>query len=331
MKRIWSELLPIETLENGGTRAMLRARGLGLIAAITPDVARDAARLVRLYRDDGCAIALWPMLDDAHGRWPNVRNARRFEHYVLGLLEGLEREDALPDEIALDLEPPIGAVRRVLAGELAAFSHLLSMRDGRAASDRYARLVRDLEARGVRCFAAAVPFVLASRPHASLALQDVFGTPVDAAGVSRVSAMLYTSLFEGYSMGRLDRADALSLLGAYAKLAAQRYGERASVSVGVIGGGIVGNERSYRSPRELEEDVGVALDAGIADVCAFDLGGAFERGKPEAWLDAIVQAEPRPCPLLTRRASLVLTAIDAAAGPIALARRAREIALARSR
>ncbi|MCA9625043.1 MAG: hypothetical protein KC731_38725, partial [Myxococcales bacterium] len=173
---------------------------------------------------------------------------------------------------------------------------------------------------GLGSLAATVPFVLADRGRQGF--QSLLRTPVHGLPFTRVSPMLYTSMVEGYSRGALARADVLALLGWAARHHRERLGGRASVSLGVVGHGILGDEPRYRGPRELAADVAIALHAGIDHLALFSLGGILDRPPVEAWLDAFCQPIPpqtTPRPSATLRAALATAATLAASRALALA------------
>lgn len=266
----------------------LAERGVELLVAVRPWTTGSAVRVVEAARAAGLRIGLWPMLADADGRWASAHNAAPFAAFVRELLEVLARDGALPDELVLDLEPPIDAMRRLV--ERGRPSPAPDALRGADAQETFRNLVIDLAAGGVQATAAAIPLILADdERHAGRAgWQRLLGTPVDGVGFSRVEVMLYTSLLEGYSRGLLDRRAACQLLRDLAHRARARYGERASVALGAVWVGALGHEPVYRTVGELADDVAIARAAGIDELSLFDLGGVLRRGPFERWLDAFV-------------------------------------------
>ena len=304
-RRLWSEMVPYDRIAEASLLADLAARRIDLLVAVTPPSAHGAARLVDSCRAAGVGIGLWPMLDDRHGRWPSAANASRFASFCRELLSSLRAAAALPDEIAIDLEPPIDRVRAMLAGSPRAWLHLPS----RAGTRALGELVHELRQEPMRVSAAVTPLTVLPSKLASRGWQQVLGTPVDGVAFDTINAMAYTSLFEGYSRGVLRRADALAMLRVIASTCAQRWGSRAVISLGVVGLGALGDERAYRAPRELAEDVALAGAAGIQELVLFALDGILARPPREAWLDAL-GAIPGQIPPVTPtgRARAALTA-----------------------
>ncbi len=310
-RRIWSELVPYDELCSKKVLELLRDRGIGMLVAVTPDIADGAPKVVRACRAYGVSVGLWPMLHQAQGRWPSSFNAKAFVAFVDELLAELTAEE-LPDELAIDLEPPIADLRGLMRLQHGA-AYRLAMRQRPADSiECYRDLLLRLRGRSISTLAAAFPLVLADDQEGR-GWQHLLGTPVDAIGVDCVSTMAYSSLLEGYSAGLLRRQDALALVGACAVATRRRYGTRACVSLGATGSGALGDEPTYRSERELAEDVAATRAAGIDDIVLFSLGGVLSRPPVERWLDVLVNTAPAPnAPAATLR-SATLTGLMFAA------------------
>ncbi|WP_437909476.1 hypothetical protein WME95_17280 [Sorangium sp. So ce327] len=323
-RRIWSELLPLEVVRAPGTLALLRRYALELSIAVRPETAAGLPDLVAACADAGVSVAVWPMIADEDGRWASAGNAAAFGAFVARLLDALDARRLAATEVVFDLEPPIEAVRRALAGGRGALDLLGGGPRGARGSPRwdeaqraYTELAGAVHARGVATSAAIVPLVLADgRDGPERGWERLLGTPVSAPSWGRVGAMLYTSLFEGYSRGALGREDALALLAWGCRAAARRFGPRAGASLGAVGKGALGDEPVYRSVAELREDVAAAEAAGVSDLSLFDLGGVLARPPAEAWLEAFVAPPEARSPRDTLRARGVIAAA-ALVGPAA--------------
>jgi len=290
---VWAEDLPASVLSDVSVLGMLQRRGLGLVTSVRPQALESSASLIALLRgchDRGISISLWPMLDDEDGRWLSAHNTAKFLAMSDGLVDLVVREGPLPTGMVFDLEPPITVVRELVTGRL---GHLTKPITAQTESLR-AALGRVRQA-GILPWATVVPTVLFDTP-ARPGWQKLLGTPVDGLPFASVSPMIYTSLLQGYSRGLLRREDARAWLYASARRCVQRFGPRASVSLGAVGLGALGDEQTYASPTELAEDVDTALSAGIDDLAVFDLRGILDRGPPERWLDAICRPRPPTTP-----------------------------------
>jgi hypothetical protein len=284
--------LPLAELRGSPVLGELARRDVQLLAAVQPWQLEDAVALVGRARELGLSVGLWPLLEDARGRWLHPGNAPVFERWVERLLDGVAAAGLSLDALALDLEPPIAEVRRVTEGRLGAARAWLR-RELDASPHR--RLAERAHERGVEVVAAVIPAVLADG-RAGEGWQRALGTPLDDVGYDVVTSMAYTSLFEGYSYGAVRREDACALLDRFSRAARTRFGARAGVSLGAVGVGALGDENTYRDAAELARDVAVARAAGVDDLALFDLAGVVARPPVEAWLDALVETEPAPDP-----------------------------------
>ena len=284
---VWAEMAPAEALSDAATWRLLARFGLEAAIAVRPRSAEEAAGWARRARESGVRAALWPMIEDGDGRWLSAVNARPFAAFVREV-----RARAPEAGVVLDLEPPLPIVRGALDGKRGAARELFGLaretearRAGRRAIEE---LCRELCGDGARVTLGVVPFVLADRGDRGWG--RVFGAPWGLAA-DHVNVMLYTTLLEGYSRGVLRREDARALLADGCRAAAARFGARASVSVGAVGAGALGDEPVYSEPAALADDAAIATAAGVTDLWLFDLGGVLSRGAPEAWLSAFVRPE----------------------------------------
>ncbi|MCU0685301.1 MAG: hypothetical protein MUF34_24185 [Polyangiaceae bacterium] len=308
-RRIYSEDLPLAEATRPEVLRPLAARGIELVLAVRPPTAGAALAALAEAAAAGVRVAVWPMLDDAEGRWANAWNASAYAAFASALLARFDAADAPYAELLVDLEPPVDAMRAFSHAPHRAVASLARRPREPDASARLVALVATAAARGVASSAAIAPMIAADGQGG---WQRLLGTPVDVVPWNAIHAMAYTSLVEGY-LPRLGRAGARSLLGATGLALRARYGPRAALSLGVVAPGALGDEAPYRDAAELADDVAIARACGVDDLALFDLRGALARPPLERWLDALVDTAPAASlPPLTRRASLATAAIFAA-------------------
>ncbi len=297
--RVFAETVDHRRLCSREVLGALRSRGLQLVVSATPSEP-DPRAVILAARSAGVSVALWPMLADRAGRWASSANAAAFVEAARRQLDVLEATSALPDELCVDLEPPLSQLRRAIdRGRLS----VPGSRSGAVA--QLTALIDDAAALGIAGWAAVAPVVLADTPS-SPSWQDLLGTPVDALPLRRVCVMLYTSIAVGYGRGVLRRSDAEGLLAAAAAHARARFGARTSVAIGAVGRGALGDEATFRDIDELRTDVALVRTAGVDDLALFDLGGVLARDDWEAWLDAFTDpSPPRYPPPPSRRARML--------------------------
>jgi hypothetical protein len=270
---VWCETLPFEQLP--AAIPLLARYQVDLLLAVRPWQLAEIATVVERVRGAGVFVGLWPMLADEDGRWANARSCGKF----IAFTDALLAQVPAVDELVIDLEPPFAQLARWVRGRPARMqaSHY------RAARDAYAAATRRWHATH-RITTAIMPML--AFEFAGQWMQRVLGTPTSALVVDRHSVMAYTSLFEGWSRGVVDRRRAEQLLVACARFGRRRFGERAAMSLGCVGAGAFGVEPSYRDASELARDVAIARRAGIEELALFDLGGVMRRLPAEAWFEA---------------------------------------------
>lgn len=304
-RRLWSEFVPYPDLKAPALAHDLASRDLGLWLAVLPPDRPHVAEVMETLQAAGVAVGLWPMIDDADGRWLNARNVVRFRAHALAVLDLLDGAGIRPDGVAFDLEPDIAELRRVLRGRP---PRRVRAGDREAMERAVVEMVREVHARGSKALATLPPpFLFDGASEADAGFARFFGLPLRA-GFDEVNVMLYRTLAEGY-LPLLGRDAVRRLLFDLAATFAHRFGARASVSIGIAGRGAIGDEASYRDLDELEDDVALVRAAGIDALVLHDLAGVLARERPSAWLDALVATEaalapPKP----SRRAKLVTTA-----------------------
>jgi hypothetical protein len=154
-------------------------------------------------------------------------------------------------------------------------------------------LAARVRATGAEALAAVVPMCLYDAPGGG-GWQRVMGTPIDDVPWDRATAMLYTSIFEGWSRRTLSRDHARALLVDGCRRVRSRFGARGGVSLGAVSTGALGDEPTYRDPRELADDVALCVSEGVGDITLFDYAGVLRRAPAEAWLDALVAPPEAP-------------------------------------
>jgi hypothetical protein len=276
-RRVWCETLSCDELARSSVAARLARQQIDLLLAVRPWQLAEIAGVVRGLQAAGVFVALWPMLADADGRWASAATHVRFIAFADELLTRVP----FADELVVDLEPPFAVLARWKAG-----------RPAWPASQHPYQRARNALGSAVDRWRATRRVTTAILPCLALELggqwlQRVLGTPISALAVDRHSVMAYTSLFEGWSAGLVDRRRAEALLVGCARLTRRRFGDRAAVSLGTVGPGAFGDEPSYRTADELARDVALVRGAGIEEISVFELGGMVRRPPIEPWFEAL--------------------------------------------
>ena len=269
-RRIWSETLPLAELTAPATLALLARYDVELIAAVRPWDLPGIAALVGACNDAGVAVGLWPMIEDADGRWANAFNAPRFTAFVHQVLDAVPAGARVRD-LAVDLEPPFGVVTTALRSPTAVWPTLDSISHARwvAARRQFRALIGSVHDRGMQCSAAVLPFVLFDPSDGRLRpVQRALAAPVDALPWDHVSVMLYTSMIEGWSRGLIPRPRALDLLARGAVASRRRCG---AASLGTL------RSASGRARRARQQRRAAAVAVAAASGLGLGLGQVRER------------------------------------------------------
>ncbi len=309
-RRIWCETISFSELLRGGALQIPKERGWSLLLAVLPGDLPLLPELLLRADSMSLPVSIWPMLTSDRGRWVHATTLQPFLVFANSVLALCEERGRLPAELVIDLEPPFQAVADVVSdlgasGLGSPWHHVKRLlrvtREGARAFDHareeLRRFVEATHRRGVSVSCTALPLV--PLDDAGCDWQRVLGTPVDGVGFHRVNIMMYSSLVEGWSKGTIDRTRAMRALHEVAHLTRKKFGEAASVSIGLVGTGAFSNEPIYRAPSELREDVAIVRSAGIRDVCLFDLGGVVGRSRSREWLDAFAD-DQAPAPRVER-------------------------------
>ncbi len=256
----------------------LAARRIELLLAVRPWQLVEIADVAERVRSAGVYLGLWPMLGDEHGRWASVRSMVGFITLVDSVIERVPSVD----ELIIDLEPPHDVLAQWKALR-PAFPTAQGYREARDAL--VAAIKRWKYPRPLRVTTAVLPLLpLELRGEW---IQRALGTPATALPVDAHNVMAYSSLYEGWSRGLINRSRAERLLSFTARAARWRFGPTAAISIGCMGPGAFGDEPAYRGVDELARDVDIVKRADIHELALFDLAGVVRRGNVDTWLDAL--------------------------------------------
>ena len=267
----------------------LAARRIDLLLAVRPWQLVEIAGVAERVRSAGVYLGLWPMLGDEHGRWASVRSMVGF----IALVDSVIERVPSVDELIIDLEPPHEVLTqwKALRPAFPTAQGYREARDALAAAItrwKYSRCSPARHDKGV----GPLRFTTAVLPLLPFELrgewiQRALGTPATALPVDAHNVMAYSSLYEGWSRGLINRSRAELLLSITARAARWRFGPTAAISIGCLGPGAFGDEPAYRGIDELARDVDIVKRAGIHELALFDLAGVVRRGNVDTWLDAL--------------------------------------------
>ncbi len=300
--RFWAEVMePPEIVESAFP--LLKEFKAGVAVAVYPvSLTKKNASAFRKLLDAGIELTYWPLMEKEQGYFPGERNVDEYAAMVRHLVEWAEKNEVAPGRIAVDLEPPIQQLSSVLAaqGGVALVRSAVSAARENLDRGRYYRAKAILDElnywvreRGIKTLAAVMPWVALELEGEYELIQDMSDTPAAGIEWDVLSPMLYVTMLAGTPGASLNTRDANWLIYDSCLKLRAKYGERAGVSLGLTGTGILDNEPVFQSPGDLLVGLRAALAAGVRDISIYSLEGIMNRAEPRGWFAAIRDAEPR--------------------------------------
>lgn len=277
----------------------------------------NIADLIRAAGDRGVEIRTWILVPRDEGYYPNEENFDSFFEAVREMIAWAEDENLPLQWITVDMESSIQILTQLseYLSELRllpALELLLAQIDRPAFEQslaNYASLVAYCHDHGFLAHVVTFPTVLDDLEDEDLTFQDALNIPVHPLPYGEwddVDFMVYRTEISGIP----GLPFGPELIYSYASDAVAVFGDRASVSLGIVGPD--GGYDNYNVPEEILPDLRAALTAGVGRVNVFSFTGALGMPGPEAWLDLEVQftATPLPDPI-TRGMRLLFQLADA--------------------
>jgi hypothetical protein len=299
--RFWAEFIsPQEIVEKA--LPLLSEFSAGVSASVPAGSLTDEnARAFRDIKAAGVELTFWPLLEREQGYFPNEANVPVYAEMVHNLVEWAESHDVLPAMVAVDLELPFEQISLLLGAErgsqaktaLGMLRENLDPERYREAKSGLIELNSWIQGRGIKTLVAVLPWVAVELFGTGETVQDMMETPVAGIDWDLISPMMYVSMFEGMTAGRISAFDTNSLVYETGVRLRNKYGKRAAVSLGVTGTGVLGNEPTFETVEELMVGVEASLAAGVRDISIYNLEGVVSRENPRVWLEALRAARPR--------------------------------------
>ena len=299
--RFWAEFMsPPEIVDKA--LPLLKEFNAGASVSVPEGSLSDEnAKAFRDIKAAGVELTFWPLLEREKGYFPNEANVPAYKGMVHDLVEWADDGDVLPDMIAVDLELPLEQISVFLGAQAeAGAKRVLEMSRENLNRQRYCEAKSGLidlnswiRSRGIKTLAAVLPWVAVELFGDGELVQDMMETPVAGIEWDLISPMLYVSMFEGMTGGRISAFDANSLVYETIVRLRNKYGRRVAVSLGVTGTGVLGNEPTFDTVEELMVGVEASLAAGARDISIYNLEGVISRDKPRVWFEALKAARPR--------------------------------------
>jgi len=298
--RFWEEsLAPPDIVKKA--LPLLQEFSAGVAIAMYPvSLTRKNANALKKIKEAGVDYAFWPLMEKEQGYFPGERNASSYGALVRHQVEWAQKNDVLPDTVAIDLEMPIQQMWEVMraTNPLIKLGKVFTSARENLDRERYYRakgkldrLNVELQDAGIRTLTAVLPWIGLEMEGDGELLQDMTETPASGIGWDVVSPMLYVSMLCGMSGRAISVKDANWLVYDNCSRLREKFGGRAGVSLGLTGGGVLQDEPVFGGPAELVVGLEAALAAGVRDVSVYSLEGILARKDPRQWFEAIKSAK----------------------------------------
>lgn len=206
-------------------------------------------------------VRLWLLLSKEEGYWPNASNATRWVSFAEEIIDWVDKNSLRVKWIIADMEPAIIASPLRISDRKNFTSGKMEMK----------KFVDHAHEKGFKVMVTTLQFILDSRNF-----EYYLGLPISGIEWDEVSFMVYRTLLrDTWKVGRYGSY----LVYSYASTAHSIYGEKACIDIGIVGNvGVIGIERGYRKVKELHEDIGAVLRAGVEKIHIYSLDGMVRTG-----------------------------------------------------
>lgn len=285
---IWSEFVPYKKVME--TLPDLKEKGLGVCVSITPKTLNhpDLLPLLAKAKELGVEVKPWLELGAEDDVWANKWNVEQTVRFAKEVTSYLTDRGFKPGEISIDMEPPKTLTDKV--GDHLAARDLLgarkvlleSARSGSyaEAKQQYAKLVDELHADDIKIHVVTTPMVLDDMKVGGGRLQAALGVPIEGIDWDEVSFMTYRPEFEN-----MVGAMGSSIIYSYGKDAVKYFGEKAGLDLGEVAKRSSDAPYMFTEPKDLQNDLSAAEQAGIKQAQIFSLDGMAGLGGLDRWFE----------------------------------------------
>ncbi len=298
--RVWAEFLPYQEASAPATVQLLRRFDVMLCLSVPHGALDDPlANVLRVYVEAGLGVALWLLLPKSIGYWPSERNADAFSAHLDAVFAWADRQHVRVPWIAVDLELPLPqalayrdshGLKQIFTTGHIALVNLNARRFARAVT-RYRAILDKIHERGASALCAAHDSIVEDVHLGAPIVQDFLETPVADVAWDVVSTMIYNSMI--VEQHRITPDDAHWMQYEVGCELKRAFGDRAGMSLGLTGVGVLGDEPHYAGPSQLASDIAVAKAAGIDDIAVFNLEGILHSPDPAAWFQVAIDTPPQ--------------------------------------
>ena len=214
------------------------------------------------------ALSVWPVLDKDKGYWFSGFTEKRD-------IDKLKQYKGM--NIKIDLEPPLPEWT-YRNHRMIFFAIKQLLRKGKN-NEYLKKTIYDLtKTSKVETVVNQIQIIANEFPLARWYLERQ-GMYIDLKKNMTKNIMCYTSF-----AGNFFRPFLRIYMKYYMKKAVEKYNEGVMFSIGLIGPGILQNEKTYRSIEEFKQDLDMVKESRAKEIAIYSIEGLLKRENPEEWL-----------------------------------------------
>jgi len=273
------------------------ARDLTLYLSVNASHVGDAdfAALLEQALALGVRVKLWPLLSPEEGAWCNEDNLEPFWANVFSILDYVASVPNNVRTVVINSElgsPKIDLIQKYFSESN--WDGLIEVIKGNYDAARFLQsqarqqeMVDELHARGFEAQITTYPYLLDDLLDGDPDIQDAANVVLEGVAWDRLAFTPYSAAYTadfGNPYGPY-------FVYSYAKLARERFGDKADIALGLVA---PGDPHSYTSVEQLAADVAAAKAAGVGRIDVFDLNGMLSGDLFDQWADALLAAPAVP-------------------------------------
>ncbi len=300
-----AEYMTMQQLSDPKVLALAVKHKLMIAPCIWPeDLNEELDRLLKLYEQNHIQIVFWPQLSRDHCLYMNKVYAEEYLAYLDAIYAWAEKYHHHIDALIVDIEPPdcqpgsnLGPapsdVRLVLNPQtFGAVLGGIGKKSFDASIPKFQAVLDKLHEHGTLAISTAMDYAAVDLAIKRPVLQDVAGGPSLLVNWDMFSFMNFgTANYDSLKKIGFSRNDVRYLSYLLSKQIYQAYGKRVGMSIGQTIPG-EGHASVYTEPGPLGLDASAIRAAGVIHFAIYDLQGVVDKDNPDAWIDAVAEAQP---------------------------------------
>lgn len=312
----WSEFLRYEEIIKKEVLEMLKKHKVGIYLMVDKMKLDRLSEVLKVCKQEGIRIGLWPLLPKEDGYWPSEQNAELVSLFLDEIFKHCQANNVRINEIVLDLEAPMYQIHTLpnkvnreflIRGTERIKKNMDRLRFGKA-EKQFQKVIDKIHLEKAKALVTITDFVLEDLGLITKnAAQDFLEAPVFNLDWDEIILGCYSSVIQS-SLKIFSYSDLTYALYQLASKAKKKLGSKASYSLGLIdptGKSGVDPVPSFKTIEKLYPDIQAILSSGMDKVTIYSLEGLLKFPHPEEELEKLLTLTPQT-PKFSPGASLYL-------------------------